>query len=529
MVLVLACLAILFWTAAFALEQTQTKQIACPPSAQNDIRNGIYYNSVLNKTGCQPWVSDGETAGDFLGDETLKFFQITFKFDGVGNNIAYQAYNSDEGWQSEKKNGEVAGFSGKSASVEGLRIHLLDDTDEHIKLSYRVHLLTSGEWGKWVAEGDIAGTVDGDDVIDAYEIRLRMAPTNTTDSTLQDVDINDQDQDSSIQYVSTIKTIGDDTERENGITSGTVDRELPLTNLTVNLSSKTPGSVKYRLYIPSQNEWTQWVADGDNPMPIASDAAFSAVQVRLSGEIANTTNVLYRTHLNTAKWMEWQSNGLISGNYDANDFIDAVEIFLKPRVATDKVKIAMIGDSLTRGAMCYSTYGCENATDTEGDLLGSRYEMVNFGHSGATADGILADETIFEDIKDQNIKIAQIMLGTNNALSSNTARFKKDMQDIIKNLEDVGVEFIILNYAPYVKGQDSSVWQTNEMIVEDINPVVKQLAEEGRNVYLGDTTAYDFFEENTSGMYVIDGVHFSTKGYANLGKIWFEAYQKVLG
>ncbi|MBR0384660.1 MAG: S8 family serine peptidase [Eubacteriaceae bacterium] len=89
--------------------------------------------------------------------------------------MAYEVHGRDYGWeQGEKRDGQMAGTTGKALRLEAMRISVKDDAGDPIDgldVTYRVHMKDIG-WGSWTDDGLQAGTVGKCTRLEAAEIKL---------------------------------------------------------------------------------------------------------------------------------------------------------------------------------------------------------------------------------------------------------------------------------------------------------------------------------------------------------------------
>jgi uncharacterized protein YjdB len=106
--------------------------------------------------------------------------------------ICYITHVQSYGWQGNqydsstwKKDGEMAGTSGKSKRLEAIRIKLTGEIAEHYDVYYRVHAQTFG-WMGWAKNGEAAGTAGYSKRLEAIQIVLvpkgGKAPGSTANS-----------------------------------------------------------------------------------------------------------------------------------------------------------------------------------------------------------------------------------------------------------------------------------------------------------------------------------------------------------
>lgn len=179
--------------------------------------------------------------------------------------------------------------------------------------------------------------------------------------------------------------------------------------------------------------------------------------------------------------------------------------------------IGFIGDSLTVGC-------CENSTpapELEMELLGSDYRAINRAINGTTTRDWVGDILVAaaEEFENNDVEIAQIMLGTNDV--SQNIPIEESVENyrvIISRLKEVGVKVIVINKIPYSMDRD-------DVHVRQLNAALDNLVNED-GVYIGDVEAYDYFRYHQDMIY--DGVHLTQPGYRELATLWVEGLTRVL-
>ena len=108
----------------------------------------------------------------YYDNTVLTTTNTTFNFD-KNLHVQYMTHVQDEGWQDWKKDGEMAGTTGKSKRMEAIRIRLKNANDYTVR--YRVHVQDYG-WMDWHSDGEIAGTVGESKRIEAIQIEVIKKP-----------------------------------------------------------------------------------------------------------------------------------------------------------------------------------------------------------------------------------------------------------------------------------------------------------------------------------------------------------------
>ena len=86
--------------------------------------------------------------------------------------IEYTTHVQNIGWQQPyKKNGQMAGTSGQSLRLEGIKIRLTGELAQKYDVYYRVHAQNAG-WLGWARNGEFSGTSGYGFRLEGIEIKL---------------------------------------------------------------------------------------------------------------------------------------------------------------------------------------------------------------------------------------------------------------------------------------------------------------------------------------------------------------------
>jgi lysophospholipase L1-like esterase len=198
-------------------------------------------------------------------------------------------------------------------------------------------------------------------------------------------------------------------------------------------------------------------------------------------------------------------------------------------VKPEKEKIGFIGDSITRSL----TKG-SGAVDAEMESLQHNYTAINQGAGGATSTDWLPGNVLFDNalavFKTQNVHTVSIMLGTNDARrdkATSPATYRRNIERIVENLLGSGVvTLVIVNYPPYVAPGALGLWDGASVTrLQQYTTQLDIIAQE-EGVAQGDTRAFAYFRQHPYQL--ADGVHPNALGHETLGKLWAQAYKRVV-
>ena len=129
-----------------------------------------------------------------------------------------------------------------------------------------------------------------------------------------------------------VQTYGDVEAKESGegIVIGTIGEAKRLEQFYVSLPEDTNGGIEYRAHLQGKG-WGDWT-EGGQPCGTSKEARrMEAVQMRLTGPLAETHSVWYRVHSQTWGWLGWASDGQAAGTSGQAKRAEAIEVQVLPQ------------------------------------------------------------------------------------------------------------------------------------------------------------------------------------------------------
>jgi uncharacterized protein YjdB len=154
-------------------------------------------------------------------------------------------------------------------------------------------------------------------------------PGDQQDATQQEdnVEPTPEDTQTNIEYTSHIQGNGWETqEHTNGELSGTTGENKRLEAIQISLPDHN-NELQYQVHVQNIG-WMDYVSGGEVAGTTGQAKRIEAIRIRLSGNLANTYNVVYRTHVQNYGWLKWVMNDTISGTTGQSLRIEAIEILL---------------------------------------------------------------------------------------------------------------------------------------------------------------------------------------------------------
>ncbi|MBR6322845.1 MAG: hypothetical protein IKR59_08250 [Lachnospiraceae bacterium] len=193
----------------------------------------------------------------------------------------------------------------------------------------------------------------------------------------------------------------------------------------------------------------------------------------------------------------------------ANAFVATRFLPRRDRIKRGKKLVLCIGDSITFGAGVAWTRGRDAWPFILQRLLGSEYQVLNYGISGATAQkgtDCPYRERFLQSAVSVHAETVLLMLGTNDSKPHNwdPQRYEAAVHELVSALREEGTTIFLLLPPKAFPGKDGVVGFKiqDETIRKEILPILFRVAEEEDCPVID---LYSFTEEHPE--YFGDGVH----------------------
>lgn len=246
----------------------------------------------------------------------LEAFSINLKNEtGYSGSISYRAYVRKKGWTKWVSSGKKVGTKRKNLRIEAVQIKLTGELANHYFVEYKASISSYSDRQGWVHNAAIAGTRSNSKRIEVLQVRLVPVEKSST---------------SSVVYRLRGQTYGwQNTWSKDGQVSGTFSKRLE--GLTVSLGpSKYLGGIAYRTYVESEG-WKNWASNGSISAGKKKNKRIEALQIKLTGEMANHYDVYYRVYLQSFGWLDWAVNGQTAGGAGVYRRIEKIQIVLREK------------------------------------------------------------------------------------------------------------------------------------------------------------------------------------------------------
>ena len=313
------------------------------PSSVTSIGNLAFY-------GCSGLTSIYGYAGSYA--ETYAIAN-GYTFEDVEGKIttSYRTHVQSFGWQNPVTNGVMSGTSGKAKRLEGIEISV--SGNKNLGIQYSTHCQTYG-WLPWSANGEMNGTTGEAKRLEAIKIQLTGADKDKYD----------------VYYRVHAQSYGWLGWAKNGEPSGTAGYAKRLEGIqivVVKKNEKAPGldyarvnaskgvhdsrayiaktngaitipgstdstNIMYKTHVQSFG-WQNWVLNGTMSGTSGKAKRLEGINIKLSNA-AYAGGIQYRTHVQTYGWeKEWKKDGAMSGTSGEAKRLEAIQIKLYGEMA----------------------------------------------------------------------------------------------------------------------------------------------------------------------------------------------------
>ncbi len=197
----------------------------------------------------------------------------------------------------------------------------------------------------------------------------------------------------SITYRVHCQTHGDMDWVKEGELSGTQGEAKRLEAIWINMENNTglEGDIVYTTHVQSYGwqgdleDESTWAKNGELSGTQGEAKRLESIKIKLTGELAEKYDVLYRVHCQTWGWTDWVSNGMEAGTTGQGKRLEAIQINLVEKASTDKsAEIQYTTHVQTYGWL--DPVGDGEMSGTEGQakrLEGIKIQLVNSDYTGA--------------------------------------------------------------------------------------------------------------------------------------------------
>ncbi len=273
------------------------------------------------------WMSpagEGEITGTVGMADAMEALQVQLDHADYDGTLEYQSYVHGIGWENTwHSDNEMSGTTGQGRYLEAIRFRLTDQMAENYNIYYQTHVSNVG-WMDWTGNGKEAGTIGYNNSIEA--IRIMLEKKNSTQVIATGSDSFRNNRTSINAHVSNIGWMNPVGENEM---AGTTGLACSMEALTISVNdSEYSGGILYKTYIHSVGWEKEWRTGYEVSGTTGQSKYIEAVEIVLTGQLANVYDVYYQTHVSNVGWLDWAVNGNPSGSTGLNYGMEALRLQL---------------------------------------------------------------------------------------------------------------------------------------------------------------------------------------------------------
>lgn len=303
----------------------------------------IKYQAHVQSIGWQPEKKNGQLAGTTGRSKRVEAIKINVidaenkAIEGYG--IEYQTHVQSIGWQDWVADGQMSGTMGLGKRTEALRVRLTGIAAEKYDVYYRVHIQSYG-WLGWASNGAPAGSREYGKRIEAVELRLVAKGEEAPGAGGSSYKCP------RVKYQAHAQSVGWQGNVYDDSVAGVTGRSKRLEALRISLpETEYEGGIEYRVHAQTIG-WQSWKSNGQLAGTTGQGKRIEAIEVRLTGELAEYYDIYYSLHLAKIGWCNYAVNGETAGSSGLSKRVEAIKIKL---VKKDETKPATNGTKYIQG------------------------------------------------------------------------------------------------------------------------------------------------------------------------------------
>ena len=264
--------------------------------------------------------------GSESGSEPLTSISLTFENQETLGSIDYSGCFEFGGWSDIVSDGVALNSKNDGRALKAVRLTLAGDLSGSYDIWYRCFDSQKG-WLGWACNGADSGTALAGSFLKAIEVRVISkdggAPGVTDGAFVADPSAYGPH----VIYQAHSANNGWSSSVLDGREAGTTGKSLSLQALNVSLAGVDDDSfIEARAHVANIG-WQDWRSTA-YVGTVGQGLAIQALELRLSGPIANQYDIYYRVHSAGYGWLGWAKNGDSAGTTGLNIQIEAVQIKL---------------------------------------------------------------------------------------------------------------------------------------------------------------------------------------------------------
>ena len=291
----------------------------------------VKYKVHVQNKGWLGYKRDGQMAG--TTGKSLRMEALNISSSKV--KVTYRAHVAGIGWQSWRKNGQMAGTTGRGKAIEAVQIKLTGKSAKKYDIYYSVHVAHRG-WLGWAKNGAVAGSTGM--CLRTEAIRIKVVKKGTRVNTGSRASLKKP----GLVYRANSQGNGWMKIASEGAVAGTTGKAKRLEALAISFRNfDGKNGITYRAHVANIG-WQSWRSTGTVAGTTGKNYAIEAMQIKLAGGMDAYFDVYYRMHVANYGWLGWAKNGEVAGTTGGGVRGEAIQIRIVPK-----------GSAFSRGGSAY--------------------------------------------------------------------------------------------------------------------------------------------------------------------------------
>ena len=279
---------------------------------------GLVSQAHVASAGWLAPVGNGETAGQTGKSRSLQALYVATQ--GIDASVEVSAHVANIGWQPYVSGASYAGTVGKGLAIQAVKLRLTGNDASKYDIYYRIHAADYG-WLGWAKNEAAAGTVGLSKQAEAIQIKLVAKGSSDAPSSGAPAELSVP----SLSLRAHVSGVGWQAAVGNGGTAGTTGQSRAVEAIAAEVSSPVSGGLSYSAHVSGVG-WQDEVSGGAVAGTTGQGRAVECVKMRLTGGLSEYYDVWYRAYVQDYGWLGWASDGARAGTTGIGYRVEALQV-----------------------------------------------------------------------------------------------------------------------------------------------------------------------------------------------------------
>ena len=279
---------------------------------------GLVSQAHVASAGWLAPVGNGETAGQTGKSRSLQALYVATQ--GIDASVEVSAHVANIGWQPYVSGASYVGTVGKGLAIQAVKLRLTGNDASKYDIYYRIHAADYG-WLGWAKNDAAAGTVGLSKQAEAIQIKLVAKGSSDAPSSGAPAELSVP----SLSLRAHVSGVGWQAAVGNGGTAGTTGQSRAVEAITAEVSSPVSGGLSYSAHVSGVG-WQDEVSGGAVAGTTGQGRAVECVKMRLTGGLSEYYDVWYRAYVQDYGWLGWASDGARAGTTGIGYRVEALQV-----------------------------------------------------------------------------------------------------------------------------------------------------------------------------------------------------------